>query len=96
MIARYNVGDTGRVRRAFPPGHCRTPFYCRGKSGTIVHYCGNFRNPEQLAYGIYDGPKGPLYRVQFKQTDIWPNYAGAPQDKAEIEIYEHWLVPEKL
>ena len=95
MIARYNVGDTVRVRRAFPPGHCRTPFYCRGKSGTIVHYCGNFRNPEQLAYGIYDGPKGPLYRVQFKQTDIWPNYAGAPQDKAEIEIYEHWLVPEK-
>ena len=96
MIARYNVGDTVRVRRAFPPGHCRTPFYCRGKSGTIVHYCGNFRNPEQLAYGIYDGPQGPLYRVQFKQTDIWPNYAGAPQDKAEIEIYEHWLVPEKL
>ena len=96
MIARYNVGDTVRVCRAFPPGHCRTPFYCRGKSGTIVHYCGNFRNPEQLAYGIYDGPKGPLYRVQFKQTDIWPNYAGAPQDKAEIEIYEHWLVPEKL
>ena len=96
MIARYNVGETVRVRRAFPPGHCRTPFYCRGKSGTIVHYCGNFRNPEQLAYGIYDGPKGPLYRVQFKQTDIWPNYAGAPQDKAEIEIYEHWLVPEKL
>ena len=96
MIARYNVGDTVRVRRAFPPGHCRTPFYCRGKSGTIVHYCGNFRNPEQLAYGIYDGPKGPLYRVQFKQTEIWPNYAGAPQDKAEIEIYEHWLVPEKL
>ena len=96
MIARYNVGDTVRVRRAFPPGHCRTPIYCRGKSGTIVHYCGNFRNPEQLAYGIYDGPKGPLYRVQFKQTDIWPNYAGAPQDKAEIEIYEHWLVPEKL
>ena len=96
MIVRYNVGDTVRVRRAFPPGHCRTPFYCRGKSGTIVHYCGNFRNPEQLAYGIYDGPKGPLYRVQFKQTDIWPNYAGAPQDKAEIEIYEHWLVPEKL
>ena len=95
MIARYNVGDTVRVRRAFPPGHCRTPFYCRGKSGTIVHYCGNFRNPEQLAYGIYDGPKGPLYRVQFKQTDMWPNYAGAPQDKAEIEIYEHWLVPEK-
>ncbi len=96
MIDRYNVGDTVRVRRAFPPGHCRTPFYCRGKSGTIVHYCGNFRNPEQLAYGIYDGPKGPLYRVQFKQTDIWPNYAGAPQDKAEIEIYEHWLVPKKL
>lgn len=93
MTARYAVGEEVRVRQAYPPGHCRTPFYCRGKSGVVVRYCGDFRNPEELAYGTYDGPEIPMYRVQFKQTDMWPDYSGAPQDKVEIEIFEHWLVP---
>ena len=56
--------------------------------------CGEYRNPEYLAYGKYDGPEEPLYRVQFMQTDMWDEYSGAPHDKVEIEIYEHWLVPE--
>ena len=93
MTARYTVGDDVRVRQAYPPGHCRTPYYCRGKSGVIVRYCGDFRNPEDLAYGTYDGPEVPMYRVQFNQTDMWPGYSGAPQDKVEVEIFEHWLVP---
>ena len=93
MTARYKIGDAVRVRSAFPPGHCRTPYYCRGKSGVIVRHCGEFRNPEELAYGTYDGACVPMYRVQFSQTDMWPDYSGAPDDKVEIEIYEHWLVP---
>ena len=93
MTARYQVGDAVRVRLAYPPGHCRTPYYCRGKSGVIVRHCGEFRNPEVLAYGVYDGPEVPMYRVQFNQTDMWPDYTGAAQDKVEIEIFEHWLVP---
>jgi len=94
MSTRFKVGDAVRVRKAFPPGHCRTPYYCRGQSGTVVRYCGDFRNPEQLAYGIYDGPKASLYRVQFYQNNMWPDYAGSRHDKVEIEIYEHWLVSE--
>lgn len=94
MSARYQVGDAVRVRQAYPVGHCRTPYYCRGKSGVVVRYCGEYRNPEYLAYGTYNGPEEPLYRIQFKQSALWPGYSGPPQDKVEVEIYEHWLVPE--
>ena len=93
MSARYREGDAVRVRTAYPPGHCRTPFYCRGKSGVVVRHCGEFRNPEELAYGAYEGPLTSMYRVRFQQKDLWPDYDGPAQDKCEIEIYEHWLVP---
>ena len=23
--------------------------------------------------------------------DVWPDYAGSPQDVLEVEIYQHWL-----
>ena len=33
----------------------------------------------------------PLYRVHFKQSDLWADYDGKPEDTLELEIYEHWL-----
>ena len=36
-------------------------------------------------------PAQPLYRVRFRQKDVWPDYAGSPQDVLEVEIYQHWL-----
>ena len=38
-------------------------------------------------------PAQPLYRVRFRQKDVWPDYAGAPSDVLEVEIYQHWLEP---
>lgn len=93
MSARFTAGDAVRVRAAYPPGHVRTPFYCRGKAGVIERLCGEFRNPERLAYGEYDTPEVPMYRVRFRQRDLWDDYSGAPEDHIEIEIYEHWLQP---
>jgi len=29
--------------------------------------------------------------VRFRQGEVWPDYAGPPQDTVDIEIYEHWL-----
>ena len=92
MSNRFAIGDSVRVRTAFPAGHCRTPFYCRGKTGTVTRYCGDFRNPEELAYGVYDGARSAVYRVRFAQTDLWPDYDGPAHDKCDIEIYDHWLV----
>ena len=88
---RFNVGDRVRVKRSFPPGHRRTPHYIRGKQGVVERVCGAFPNPEELAYGFDGEPKRVLYRVRFKQTEVWPDYAGPERDWIEIEIYEHWL-----
>ena len=94
MQARFAPGDRVRVHRRFPPGHVRTPWYCRGKSGEIERICGRFRNPEQLAYGNRDATHEVLYRVSFPSRSLWPDYAGHDRDRVEIEIYEHWLAPE--
>ena len=91
----FSAGDRVRVRTAFPPGHVRTPFYCRGKSGVIERLCGAFPNPEELAYNRSGLPAQPLYRVRFASRDLWPDYAGAAADAVEIEIYQHWLDPEE-
>lgn len=87
----FAVGDAVRVRMAFPPGHLRTPFYCRGKTGSIERLCGAFANPEELAYNRSGLPAQPLYRVRFAALDLWRDYSGAANDVIEVEIYQHWL-----
>ena len=90
---RFEIGERVRVKRRFPPGHRRTPTYIRGKTGTIERICGAFHNPEELAYGFDGEPKKVLYRVAFRQKDVWPGYKGPERDIVELEIYEHWLEP---
>ena len=88
---RFAAGDRVRVRKAFPLGHIRTPFYIRGHSGVIERYCGNFPVPEELAQMRAGLPAQPLYRVRFLQREVWPDYAGRADDVIEIEIFQHWL-----
>jgi nitrile hydratase len=92
MSSRFAPGDRVRVRAVFPPGHVRTPYYIRGKAGVIERVLDAFANPELAAYG-HDGPKQRLYRVRFRQTEVWPDYAGPDSDTLDVEIYEHWLEP---
>ena len=89
---RFSVGDRVVIKRAFPPGHRRTPYYIRGKEGVIERICGVFPNPEELAYGFDGRPAKVLYRVRFQQKHVWPDYAGPARDLIEMEIFEHWLV----
>ena len=89
--ALFQTGDRVAVRIAHPPGHARTPFYIRGKRGEVERLCGVFANPEELAYGRDGLPRQPLYRVRFRQCEVWPNYAGHAQDSIDVEIYQHWL-----
>jgi len=93
MNPRFKPGDAVTVRRAYPPGHLRTPHYIRDKAGVVERICGSFANPEELAYGRDGLPARPLYRVRFAQRQVWPDYTGVAGDTVDIEIYEHWLEP---
>ena len=88
---RFNPGDRVRVKASYPPGHRRTPWYIRGKVGVIERVCGAFPNPEELAQMRSGLPAQPLYRVRFRQKEVWPDYRGSDSDVVEIEIYQHWL-----
>ena len=93
MSRPLQPGDRVRVRAAYPPGHLRTPYYVRGKSGVIERVLDAFPNPEERAYGRSGLPAKVLYRVRFLQRDVWPDYAGPPADTVDLEIFEHWLEP---
>lgn len=93
VAARFAPGARVRVRRADPPGHVRTPWYCRGRSGVVERICGSFSNPEELAYNRDGLPAQPLYRVRFRCSELWRDYSGSGSDAVEIEIFQHWLEP---
>jgi hypothetical protein len=91
VIKPFALGDVVRVAAVNPPGHRRTPFYIRGKEGMIERVCGEFSNPEELGYGFNGSPKKRLYRVRFRQKDLWADYAGQVGDTVDVDVYEHWL-----
>ena len=93
MTKPFQPGDSVRVRAAYPPGHVRTPYYIRGKSGVIERVLDAFPNPEERAYGRPGLPERTLYRVRFVQKDVWADYQGPADDTVDLEIFEHWLQP---
>ena len=76
VAPRFHIGDRVKVRNAYPIGHVRTPYYVRGKRGVIERICGAFPNAEELAYARTGRPAQPLYRVRFRQRELWTDYAG--------------------
>jgi nitrile hydratase len=96
--ANFKVGDYVKVLPEYHPSalqkpHLRTPGYIFGKVGVIERKCGEFANPELLAYRR-SGPPQTLYRVRFVQSDVWPEYAEInSEDAVDVEIYDHWLSP---
>ena len=91
----FEPGDRVRVLPSEKPGHVRTPAYLKGKAGWIESLIGAFPNPEEVAYGLSGLPERPLYKVGFRQTDLWDDYRGPAADYLYADIYEHWLEPER-
>ena len=58
--------------------------------GVIERICGEFGNPEELAYGRDGSPKQALYRVRFKQNEVWEDY-DRPRDTGSSAPLA-WLV----
>ena len=92
---KFEPGDRVRVRDEEKPGHVRTPGYVRGKQGRVDSVLGEFRNPESLAYGGSGLPEKPLYKVGFRQRELWNDYDGTQDDTLYVDIHEHWLQPEE-
>ncbi len=90
---RFESGDQVQVRSAHPPGHVRTPTYVRGRTGVVERLCGTYPNPEERAYARSGLPAQPLYRVRFRQHELWPDYQGSSSDTVDVEIFQHWLDP---
>ncbi len=93
MSGGFGPGDRVRVRPAEKPGHVRTPGYLKGKPGRVESVLGEFPNPEDLAYGLSGLPARPLYKVGFRQQDLWDDYEGPADDHLYADVYEHWLEP---
>ncbi|MEM8813200.1 MAG: SH3-like domain-containing protein [Pseudomonadota bacterium] len=87
--ARVRVSDRASL------GHCRTPFYLRGRAGIVIGIAGRFKDPERLAYHKPGLPVRTLYRVRFAQKDLWPGYDDRANDDIEADIFDHWLEPEE-
>jgi nitrile hydratase subunit beta len=88
---KYRAGDRVRVAARAHEGHHRTPGYVKGKSGRIERVHGMFTNPETRAYGGDGLPEEVLYQVCFVQHELWPESRGHPDDRAYVDIFEHWL-----
>jgi hypothetical protein len=91
----YGPGDRVRVLPAEKPGHVRTPGYLKGRSGWIEAVIGPFPNPEDLAYGLSGLPERYLYKVGFRQADLWDEYEGPTEDRLYADVYGHWLEPDE-
>lgn len=92
LQARFQVGEAVRIRNLDLSGHIRTPFFLRGRTGTVTAIHGAFPNPERLAVGEHGLPPVPLYQVRFPMDELWQgdgSYAAA--DTLAADIYEHWL-----
>jgi nitrile hydratase subunit beta len=80
-MTAFEPGDRVKVRPAGKPGHVRTPEYLKGRVGWVESVLGEFS-------GL---PERPLYKVGFRQADLWDGYEGPADDHLYADVYEHWL-----
>ncbi|MGO8697665.1 MAG: SH3-like domain-containing protein [Limisphaerales bacterium] len=88
----FKVGEQIRISLRYPVGHYRVPMYMRGKRGIVELILEpKAVNNEEEGFGRNAGLKGYYYRVGVPLTELWPGYAGSPQDRLVIEVFESWL-----
>ena len=91
---KFKIGDRVTVKDKTTLFHTRTQQYTRRRTGVVVENRPEWVIPEDEAWDRMDtGRHMPFYVVRFKQTDLWPNYTGFPNDTLETECSEMWLEP---
>lgn len=88
----FAPGEQVWVNRRFPIGHYRVPNYIRGKRATVERVIERPAvNNEEEGFGRNAGSKRHYYRLAMLMTELWPGYAGSPNDSLRIEVFETWL-----
>ncbi len=75
--ARFKPGDAVRIGDRDALGHCRTPWYLRGKTGVIGEILGTFRDPARLAYHKPGYPAQVLYKVRLRANRVVARLCGS-------------------
>ena len=90
--AAFRPGDRVRILTRSPIGHYRVPIYLRGKTGTVEAVIEPTAiDNEEEGYGRNAGSRRHYYRLAFAMTELWPDYAGRPNDGLRIEVFESWI-----
>jgi hypothetical protein len=89
--ALFRPGQRVKVAERFPLGHYRVPLYLRGRTGVVERLVQPAVDNEEEGFGRNAGMKRHYYRIAVPMVDIWREYAGAPQDRLYIEVFETWL-----
>merc|ERR1712228_1036112 len=70
--------------------HTRQPGYLINKIGVIQSYQGLFENDELKSLGISD-TQVAIYKIRFKQKDIFEDESLNEKDTIDIDVLSHWL-----
>lgn len=88
----FAAGDEVVISLRFPVGHFRVPNYIRGKKGTVESVIKPAAvNNEEEGFGRNAGNKRHYYRIAIPLIELWPGYAGSPNDGLRIEVFETWI-----
>ena len=93
--SRFAIGDRVRIDDRLETRHHRVPAYVKGQAGTVVRVCRSQGRPEVLSREDSDTVSVPVYRVRLAQPELWPGYSGSRRDTLEIELFGHWLEPDR-
>ncbi len=94
LTARFDPGDRVRVRPAAKPGHVRTPGLPEGQAGAGRSRARRVPQPRgPRLRSLRRSPERVLYKVTFRQGDLWDGYEGTADERLYADVYEHWLEP---
>ena len=80
-----------RISVRYPVAHYRVPRYIRGTQGGVASCIERaLGTNEEEGFGRNAGSLGYYYRVAIPLRELWPGYAGSPQDNLRIEVFETW------
>ena len=94
-LAKFSIGEQVRTKRPEDtlhqtPGHTRLPYYAAEKTGRILFHHGHHVLPNSHAHALGELPE-PLYSVEFRSADLWPDHDGNAGDTVIVDCWESYL-----